>query len=260
VTDVSGRRRTVTRYKVRYRDWYGHEHSETFIRSGDAERRKAQIETELAGGTWRDPRREEMRLEQWAAGWMSTRHDLRPTTKARLETTMRMQVLPKFGKLPLTKIGNAAIRGWVAEMLDADLSLATARKAVFALRRRLESAVADGRLTNNPASKVSLPSERAKAPRFHSQAEVARLVEAMPDRYRALALVGAYGGLRWGEAAGLTRSNVDVSRSHHRRQHCRGDRREDHARQRAQDFVNPSAPSPLHALSCWSLLSRTGPN
>ena len=126
---------------------------------------------------------------------------------------MRMQVLPTFGKLPLIKISNAAIRGWVAEMLDADLSPATARKAVFALRHCLESAVADGRLTQNPASKVSLPSERARAPRFLSQAEVEKLVEAMPDRYRALALVGAYGGLRWGEAAGLTRSNVDVRRS-----------------------------------------------
>jgi hypothetical protein len=43
--------------------------------------RKAQIETELARGTWRDPRPEEMRFEQWAAGWMSSQHDLRATTK-----------------------------------------------------------------------------------------------------------------------------------------------------------------------------------
>ena len=35
----------------------------------------------------------------------------------------------------------------------------------------------------------------------------------MPARYKALVLVGAYGGLRWGEAAGLTRAHVNVSRS-----------------------------------------------
>lgn len=35
----------------------------------------------------------------------------------------------------------------------------------------------------------------------------------MPERHRALVLVGAYGGLRWGEAAGLTRANIDVRRS-----------------------------------------------
>jgi hypothetical protein len=35
----------------------------------------------------------------------------------------------------------------------------------------------------------------------------------VPDRYRALVLVGAYAGLRWGEAAGLTRDSVDLLRS-----------------------------------------------
>ena len=213
VKDPSGRKRTVNRYRVRYRDWSGHEHVETFRRAGDAERRKAQIETELAGGTWRDPRRGEIRLEQWATDWIETRHDLRATTRARLGTTMRIQVLPKFGKLPLIKISNAAVRTWVAEMLSAGLSPATVRKAVFALRQCLDAAVADGRLIANPTTKVPLPAERAKPPRFLSQAEVQEVIEAMPDRYRALVLVGAYGGLRWGEAAGLTRANIDVSRS-----------------------------------------------
>lgn len=213
VRDTSGRVRTVTRYRVRYRDWAGVEHGETFKRSGDAERRKSQVETELAGGSWRDPRRGEIRLNQWAKDWIETRHDLRATTRARLETTMRMQVLPKFGMLPLIKISNAAVRAWVAEMLAAGLSPASARKAVFALRHCLEAAVADGRLMHNPAAKVPLPSERAKPPRFLSQSEVEALVDAMPEPYRALVLVGAFGGLRWGEAAGLTRASIDVRRS-----------------------------------------------
>ncbi|BAK34870.1 putative integrase [Microlunatus phosphovorus NM-1] len=213
VKDSSGRIRTVTRYRVRYRDWAGVEHGETFKRSGEAERRKAQVETELDGGTWRDPKRGEIRLDQWAKDWIETRHDLRATTRARLDTTMRMQVLPKFGKLPLIKISNAAVRAWVAEMLASGLSAASARKAVFALRHCLEAAVADGRLMTNPAAKVPLPSERAKAPRYLSQTEVETLVDAMQARYRALVLVGAFGGLRWGEAAGLTRAGVDVRRS-----------------------------------------------
>jgi integrase len=35
----------------------------------------------------------------------------------------------------------------------------------------------------------------------------------MSDQYKALVLVGAYAGLRWGEAAGLTRASIDVARS-----------------------------------------------
>jgi hypothetical protein len=45
---------------------------------------------------------------------------------------------------------------------------------------------------------VPFPFERGKTPRFLSQTEVERLAAEVPDRYRALVLVGAYGGLRWG--------------------------------------------------------------
>lgn len=98
-------------------------------------------------------------------------------------------------------------------MLATGLSPATVRKAVFALRQCLSAAAADGRMMTNPATDVPLPAERLKPPRFLSQDEVERLMAAMHGRYRALVLVGAFAGLRWGEAAGLTLENVDVLRS-----------------------------------------------
>ena len=211
--DKSGRVRTVIRYKVRYRDHAGKAHSETKRRLVDAERRKAEIELDLSQGSWHDPRRGEVRLSAWAQEWVQTRHDLRLTTRARLEISLSSQVLPRFGSTPLVKITNAAVRTWVADMLAEGLSPATARKAVFALRQCLSAAMADNRLVMNPAVDVPLPSERLKPPRFLSQTEVDRLAAAMPDRYRALVLAGAYAGLRWGEAAGLTRRDVDVLRS-----------------------------------------------
>jgi integrase len=211
--DKSGRIKSVARYKVRYRDAAGRPHSETKRRLVDAERRKAEIELDLANGLWRDPQRGQIRLEAWAAEWIKTRHDLRLTTRTRLEITLKVQVLPKFGTTPLVKITNAAVRGWVAEMLSSGLSAATVRKAVFALRQCLDAAIADNRLVTNPAISVPLPSERLKPPRFLSQTEVELLVGAMPDQYKALVLVGAYAGLRWGEAAGLTRASIDVLQS-----------------------------------------------
>jgi len=81
------------------------------------------------------------------------------------------------------------------------------------LRQCLAAAVSDRRLALNPAVDVPLPSERSKPPRYLSQAQVERLAEEMPAQYESLVLVGAYGGLRWGEAVGLTRPNVDVLRS-----------------------------------------------
>jgi len=200
-------------YKVRYRDASGKHHSETKTRLVDAERRKAEIEVALATSTWLDRRRGDLSLAEWANAWLPTRLDLRPTTWARLETTMKKQVLPHFGSVPLNKITNAVVREWVSTLMSSGLSAATTRKAVFALRQCLAAAIADERIQFNPASAVPLPTERQKLPRYLSQSEVERLVDEMPRQYRALVLVGAYAGLRWGEAAGLRRRDIDPLRS-----------------------------------------------
>lgn len=211
--DALGRTRRTVRYRVRYRDPAGREHSETLIRRVDAERRKAEIELEMAGGSWRDPRLGDVVLRVWVEDWLPTRHDLRATTRARLETTMTHQVLPRFGDTALRRITNSDVRRWVADLLTSGLSAATTRKGVFALRQALEAAIADGRLLHNAAAAVPLPAERQKPPRFLSQPQVERLVAEMPVHDRALVLVGAYAGLRWGEAVGLRRRDVDPLRS-----------------------------------------------
>jgi integrase len=46
--------------------------------------------------------------------------------------------------------------------------------------------------------------------RFATVAEVAALADAIPPRFRALVLVAAYTGLRWGELAGLRVKRVDL--------------------------------------------------
>jgi integrase len=59
---------------------------------------------------------------------------------------------------------------------------------------------------------VPLPKVEREEMRFLSPAEVVTLVDAIDRRYRALVLVGAYGGLRIGELAGLRRSRVNLLR------------------------------------------------
>jgi integrase len=59
---------------------------------------------------------------------------------------------------------------------------------------------------------VRLPKVEREEMRFLNPAEVARLADVIDSRYRALVLVGAYGGLRIGELAGLRRRRVDLLR------------------------------------------------
>ena len=76
--------------------------------------------------------------------------------------------------------------------------------------------------------------------RFLTSAEVATLADAIAPRYRALVLVGAYGGLRIGELAGLRRSRVDLLRGtvHGGRDRGRGPWRAAH--RAAQDPSQPA--------------------
>jgi integrase len=74
------------------------------------------------------------------------------------------------------------------------------------------AAVDAGMLAQSPCRRVPLPKVEREEMRFLTPAEVATLAEAIVPRYRALVLVGAYGGLRIGELAGLRRSRVDLLR------------------------------------------------
>jgi hypothetical protein len=57
---------------------------------------------------------------------------------------------------------------------------------------------------------VPLPKIEREEMRFLTPANLVNLAEAIPARYRALVFVGAYGGLRIGELAGLRQSRVDL--------------------------------------------------
>lgn len=56
----------------------------------------------------------------------------------------------------------------------------------------------------SPCVGIKLPKATRAEPRFLSPEELVGLADAVPDRYRALVLVGGYGALRFGELVGLT--------------------------------------------------------
>jgi integrase len=65
-------------------------------------------------------------------------------------------------------------------------------------------------LPQSPCRNVPLPKIEREEMRFLTPAEIVDLAEAIHARCRALVFVGAYGGLRTGELAGLRPSRVDL--------------------------------------------------
>lgn len=81
-----------------------------------------------------------------------------------------------------------------------------------ALRAALNSAVDAELIPWSPARKIALPRAVPSEESGLTPSELSNLAKEMPDHYRALVLLAAVSGLRWGEAIGLRVRDVDFMR------------------------------------------------
>jgi integrase len=105
-----------------------------------------------------------------------------------------------------------AVRTWLAKLEADGVGQATRAKAYRLLARILGSAVEARFLAVNPCGIRRAASDGAPEMRIATVDQVAAVAQRVPARYRALVLVAAFGGLRWGELAGLRRKRVDPER------------------------------------------------
>jgi integrase len=199
-------------YRARYRAPNGTERNKTFRRKVDAEKFLATVESAKLRGAWTDPAAGRTTLAAWLAEWWTSAADLRPSTRARDEAYFNSLILPRFGAAPLAAIRQPEVQAWVAELSARGFKPATVVKAYQLLGRTMTAAVNADMVARSPCRAVRLPRVEREEMRFLTPAEVARLADAIGPSYRALVLLGAYGGLRIGELAGLRRRRVDLLR------------------------------------------------
>lgn len=111
--------------------------------------------------------------------------------------------------MPLSKISQLEVRKWVASLAGDGYAPATVKKAYQILGKILRAAVDAGLILDSPCRGIELPEIEAEEMRFLTPEDVTRLANSIDPRYRALVLVSAYGGLRWGELAGLRRDRFN---------------------------------------------------
>jgi integrase len=121
-------------------------------------------------------------------------------------------VLPHFGHRRLAAVKPIDLHAWIAELIQAGYSPSTIRTAYRLLALVFEAAVLSDVIGRSPCRGVKLPPMRRAEMRFLDVDEIERLAAAIGPRYRCLVLVGGYGGLRFGEAAGLEVEALDLLR------------------------------------------------
>jgi integrase len=199
-------------YRARYRDPAGRERSKSFSRKVDAERWLADVQHAKSRGAWTDPSLGKVRFADWLTAWWATTTNLRPTTRARDETLLRLYAVPRFGDMPLAAISQLEVRAWVTELSARGFAPATVIKTYQLFGKVMAAAVDAGYLAQTPCRNVPLPRVEREEMRFLTPAEIVTLAETIRPAYRALVFLGAYGGLRIGELAGLRRGSVDLLR------------------------------------------------
>jgi len=204
-------RRPNGRWRARYRDGLGRQHSQTFDRKLDARRWLATVDVARSRGEWIDPSLARMPVGAWARGWLATQVQLKPSTSVRYRLALERHILPTWEKVPLASVAYPEVAAWVAELVASELAPSTVRYAYRVFSLVLNDAVRSGRLVRNPAAGVPLPRITRKAPVFLDHGQVAELAEAC-DPHGLLVRFLAYTGLRWGEATALRVGRVHLER------------------------------------------------
>lgn len=207
---ASVRRTPAGTWQVRYRDPAGRLKGRTFKRKDDAVRYGRHIEEARDRGTWTDPAKGKTKFDDWAKVWFESTVNLRPTTRARDETYIRVHLVPYWGTARLNTISQVDVRQWISDLVAKGLAPATVHRCFQLLAKILRAAVDAGLIPVTPCRGIDLPRIERKEMRFLTPEEVRTLADTIHPRYRALVLVAAYGGLRFGELAGLRWSRVDL--------------------------------------------------
>ncbi|MBC8094154.1 MAG: site-specific integrase [Pseudonocardia sp.] len=208
---MSAVKRPDGRWRARYRDATGKEHAKHFDRTVDAERWLASVKTAQSRGEWIDPSLSRVTVGEWAARWLDSQVQLKPSTHLRYSSLLRSQVLPAWDRVPLSSVSHADVGDWVGNLTAAGLAPSTVRQAHRVLSLVLTLAVRDGRLARNTADGVRLPRVSRQDKHFLSHEQVGELAAACGP-HGLVVQVLAYTGLRWGELAALRARHIDLSR------------------------------------------------
>ncbi len=144
----------------------------------------------------------------YAEDWLRQR-ELKPRTRALYRRQLDRFLLPAFGDVSLRDISPQAVRTWHSSL---DATRPTQRAHVYGLLRSiLSTAVADEILTANPCRvRGAGIARRARRIEPATLSELEVILGEMPARYRALVLMGAWCGLRFGELIELRRKDLDL--------------------------------------------------
>jgi integrase len=201
----------VTRWRARYVDDSGREHTKAFDRKVDAQRWIASVTASLVRGDYVDPKLVRTTVAAWCDTWIDGYRTRRKSTVRQAEVHIKI-IKATFGAMPLSAVKPSDVKAWTSAMKGEG----RAASYVYALHSRLaqlmNDAVHDGVIARNPCSRRTSPGTGSQRPYLASTAQVWALHDVVPSGIQSAILLGAFAGLRLAEAAVLRAEDVDFMR------------------------------------------------
>ncbi|MDX6582994.1 MAG: hypothetical protein QOI10_2178 [Solirubrobacterales bacterium] len=207
-----------------YRAWVYSKRDEkkirkTFAREAEAKSWRADAQAALDRGVLRAPKPTTVQQswDVWHAGakqgTIRTRGGevYKPAAVRAYEKSMRLRVLPRFGRTRLSDLQRIDVQDFVDGLLADGLAPSTIVTTLHPLRAIFRRAIVRGDLGANPCADLELPATGARRERFAAPVEAEALIAAAPAVDRAIWATAFYAGLRLGELQALRVEDVDLA-------------------------------------------------
>jgi integrase len=216
-------------YQARYYDGRGIRQSASFPTKQAARAFLDRQSADKQRGTLINPRDGRTTFALAAESWLATRGSLGGKTQANYRGIIEYRINPQFGDRQIGTITASEIVTWLNSLQSASenrspLSPGTARNILRVMRSVFATAVRDRKVAHNPAAELNNQEKPSYTPADRvplTAVEVERLAQVFDEidadnnhtsNFGLLVRFAARSGMRAGELAGLTWSNVDLGK------------------------------------------------
>jgi integrase len=204
----------ATLYRVRYRT-PGNKQTDKrgFRTKRDAQMWANNVEVTKLTGEYVAPSLGRITVDELATDWLSRKKQATaPSHYRMLESAWRVHVKPKWGKVSVADVDVLGVEAWIAAMGTKGAGATTVLRAHGVLSGILAAAVKGKRLAANPCKGIEGLPRKTGRRHIYLSAEDVRQLANETGQHRALVLVLAYCGVRWGEAIALRVRDVEFLR------------------------------------------------
>src|SRR5215471_9086539 len=178
------------RYDVAYRDPDGHQRKKSFRVKRNAVAFGNRMESDKQRGDWIDPESGKVTFEDYARDWIE-QQTFDPSSRLSVETRLRVHVYPVIGGMQLRNIKPSTMQAWLRRV--EDLAPRTRVLILGHVSNIFNAAVDDRLVARNPCGARSVRRPKIMPTKVvpWPHAQVLAVREALPERYRVIAVLGA---------------------------------------------------------------------